>query len=134
MKKTHIILLIGLAVVIGVILSMVGDYSSYESFTKAADNEGIEYHVAGTFVKEKGMEYNPLENADVFTFWMEDRDGNQSKVICNSDKPKDFELADEIVVIGKMDQGTFYASDLLTKCPSKYTDEEIAIKDQNQEG
>lgn len=132
MKKTHIILLIALALVMGVILSMVGNYSSYESFPKAAANEGVEYHIAGTFVKEKGMEYNPMADANVFTFWMLDREGNEVRVICNSDKPKDFELADEIVVIGEMNAGTFYASELLTKCPSKYTDEEIAIKDQNK--
>jgi len=60
---------------------------------------------------------------------MLDREGNESKVICNDDKPQDFELADELVVIGNMKDGTFHASELLTKCPSKYTDEEIEVKD-----
>lgn len=130
MKKTHILILIVLAITIGIILSMVGNYSSYESFSTAAAQQGNEYHVAGTFVKEKGMEYNPVQNPNVFSFYMKDREGNVQKVICNSDKPKDFELADEIVVIGSMEDDAFYATDLLTKCPSKYTDEEIAVKEQ----
>lgn len=134
MKKIHIIILVVLAVVAAIVISMLGDYSSYESFTTAAAKQEKEYHIAGTFIKEKGMEYNPQLNPNVFSFYMLDREGNQSKVVCNTDKPRDFELADEIVVIGKMKDDTFYATDLLTKCPSKYTDEEIAIKDQNTAG
>ena len=134
MKKIHIVILVALAVVAAIVISMLGNYSSYESFTTAADHEGKEYHVAGTFVKEKGMDYNPQVNPNVFSFWMEDREGNVSKVVCNTDKPKDFELADEIVVIGKMKEDAFYATNLLTKCPSKYTDEEITIKDKNTAG
>lgn len=128
MKKIHIIILVVLAVVFGFILTLMGDYSSYESFPKAAERQGQEFHVAGTFIQEKGMEYNPQRDANVFSFYMLDREGNESKVICNTDKPQDFELADEIVVIGKMQGEVFYASNLLTKCPSKYTDEDIAVK------
>lgn len=128
MKKIHIIILVVLAVAFGFIITRLGDYSSYESFTTAAEREGQEFHVAGTFVPEKGLEYNPQRDANVFSFHMVDRQGNESKVICNTDKPQDFELADEIVVIGKMQGEVFYATNLLTKCPSKYTDEDIAVK------
>lgn len=134
MKKTHIIALVVLALAFGIIVSMIGDYSSYEPFSKALENEGVEYHVAGTYIKEKGMEYNPEVDANLFSFYMLDREGNESKVICNDDKPQDFELADELVVIGKMKDGIFHASELLTKCPSKYTDEEIEVKKVNKEG
>ena len=132
MKKTHIIALILLAVAFGVIVSMVNDYSSYENFVTAEKHEGKEFHIAGTFVKEKGMDYNPHENANLFSFYMKDRDGHEYKVICNDDKPQDFELAEEIVVIGKMKGNTFYASQMLTKCPSKYTEEEIAVKKETK--
>lgn len=132
MKRTHIILLIALAIVFAVVISMVGNYSSYESYPTALKHEGVEYHIAGKYIKEKGMEYNPQEAADIFAFHMRDREGHEFKVICNSDKPKDFELADEIVVVGKVQDSTFFASKLLTKCPSKYTDEEITVKDENK--
>jgi cytochrome c-type biogenesis protein CcmE len=128
MKKTHIIALVLLAVAFAVIIGMVNDYSSYESFVSAAKNEHKEFHVAGTLVKEKELIYQPEINPNLFTFYMLDREGNERKVICNADKPRDFELSEEIVVIGKMKKDVFYASQLLTKCPSKYVDEEIAIK------
>ena len=131
MKKTHIIALILLAVSFGVIVGMMNDYSSYESFSTAGKNENKEYHIAGTYVKEKPMEYNPQANANIFSFHMKDRDGNERKVVVNGDKPQDFELAEEIVVIGKMKGSTFYANQMLTKCPSKYTDEEIAVKNSS---
>lgn len=134
MKKTHIIALVILAVAFAIIVSMIGDYSSYEPFSTALKNEGQVYHVAGTYQKEKGMEYNPEQDADLFSFYMTDRDGNECKVVCNDDKPQDFELAEELVVIGKMKNGVFYASELLTKCPSKYTDEEIEVRKENPAG
>lgn len=134
MKRTHILLLVALAIVFAVVISMVGNYSSYESFPTAVENEGVEYHIAGSFIKEKGMEYNPQQAADIFSFHMRDRKGHEFKVVCNSDKPNDFELADEIVVVGKVQDSVFYANKLLTKCPSKYTDEEITVKDENAAG
>lgn len=134
MKRTHIILLVALAVVFAVVISMVGNYSSYENFPTAFENQGVEYHIAGNYIKEKGMEYNPQEATDLFSFHMRDREGHEFKVVCNTDKPRDFELADEIVVVGKAQDSVFYASKLLTKCPSKYTDEEITVKEENKAG
>jgi cytochrome c-type biogenesis protein CcmE len=129
MKRTHIIALIGLAILLGVTLTMVGNYSSYANFAQAAEKQGKEVHVAGNFVKEKDLNYNPMEDANRFSFFMLDRDGNECKVICYGDKPQHFELTEEIVVIGKMKGEEFHATKLLTKCPSKYQDQEIAVKD-----
>lgn len=69
--------------------------------------------------------------AKVFSFYMIDTDGAEYKVICNDDKPQDFELTDQIVVVGKMKGDLFYASQLLTKCPSKYAEEEVATNQAN---
>jgi two-component system chemotaxis sensor kinase CheA len=41
-------------------------------------------------------------------------------------KPNNFEQADRIVVIGEMQNGIFYANDMLMKCPSKYNDTDEA--------
>jgi len=40
-------------------------------------------------------------------------------------------MSEQIVVTGKMDGDVFKASEILMKCPSKYKDEEIAVKEQN---
>ncbi len=125
MKKTHIITLILLAAAFALIVGMVGNYSSYESFSTAANHPDREYHVVGKYVPEKGVEFNPEENANVFTFYMVDKDGQESKVVCNGDVPQHFELTEQIVVIGKMTEDGFYATDLLTKCPSKYKNQDL---------
>jgi cytochrome c-type biogenesis protein CcmE len=46
----------------------------------------------------------------------------EKKVILHKSKPQDFEHAEQIVIIGKMKNGEFHASDILMKCPSKYND------------
>jgi len=126
MKKTHIITLLLLAAAFAVIVSMVGNYSSYESFATASQYPGREYHVVGEFDKDKEVEFNPDEDANVFSFYMIDKEGIERKVICNGDVPQHFERTEQIVVIGKMKGENFYATDLLTKCPSKYKNQDIS--------
>jgi cytochrome c-type biogenesis protein CcmE len=57
---------------------------------------------------------------------MADTTGNEVKVMYNGSKPQDFEKAEKIVVVGKMEGPEFHASQVLMKCPSKYngTEEE----------
>jgi cytochrome c-type biogenesis protein CcmE len=43
-------------------------------------------------------------------------------------KAQDFELSEQVVVTGEMQNGTFVANEVLMKCPSKYKDEEIYMK------
>jgi cytochrome c-type biogenesis protein CcmE len=45
-------------------------------------------------------------------------------------KPQDFEMSEQIVVTGSLEDDTFQASEILMKCPSKYKDEEIAVRNQ----
>jgi len=49
-----------------------------------------------------------------------DTDERMDVVYTGGPKPGNFEQADKIVAVGKFDQGTFKASQLLVKCPSKY--------------
>ena len=41
------------------------------------------------------------------------------------DMPTDFEKSEEIVLTGSMKENTFYADEMLVKCPSKYMENEI---------
>lgn len=122
MKKTHIILLVVLAVAIGVIISTISDSSTYANFSEAMSNPGKEYHVVGVLNREKDMEYDPQKNANLFTFYMIDNDGKESKVFFNGTKPQDFERSEQIVLTGKYTDDGFYADKILMKCPSKYND------------
>lgn len=120
MKKSHIIVIIIIAASIGAILSTLADSSTYEPFRIASENPSKTYHVVGKLNKDKPQEYNPREDANLFSFYLIDNEGNEKKVLLNKARPQDFEKSEQIVVIGKMQNDNFVASDVLMKCPSKY--------------
>ena len=120
MKKSHIIAILIIAIAIGAILSTLADSSTYATFKSASAKPTKSFHVVGHLNKEKPQEYNPQTDADVFSFYLIDNDGNEKKVILNKARPQDFEKSEQIVVIGKMSEENFIASDILMKCPSKY--------------
>jgi len=102
MKKTNIILLIVIAVAIGVIVTMVGDFSTYETFATAKKKEGKEYHVIGVLDKSQQLSYDPVKDANYFTFYVKDKVGESRKVIFYGTKPTDFEKAEQLVLTGKI--------------------------------
>jgi cytochrome c-type biogenesis protein CcmE len=122
MKKTHIILIVIIAVAIGAILTTLNNTSTYASFQEAKDSPDNEFHIVGKLDKEKETVYNPKVNANLFTFYMKDNKGIESKVVLHKNKPQDFERSEQIVLIGKMQGNEFHASEILMKCPSKYND------------
>jgi cytochrome c-type biogenesis protein CcmE len=122
MKNTHIIIIALIAVAIGAIISTYGDSSTYEGFTKAAENPDKEYHVVGVLNKEKPREYNPQLDANLFTFYLIDEQGKESKVVYRAPEPADFERSEKVVLIGKMNGDHFEANKILLKCPSKYNE------------
>jgi len=77
----------------------------------------------GSWVKEKSYELNK-ENK-TFTFYMADQSGNQMKVVYEGTIPNNFESAVSVVVTGKYQNGYFHAKDILTKCPSKYEEQNV---------
>lgn len=128
MKKSSILGIVGIAVMIAIIISIYGDSSTYASFSEAKKTES-ELHVVGQLNKEKELTYNPIENANYFSFFMLDEKGNECKVVFNGSKPQDFERSEQIVLTGKMVGEEFHASKILMKCPSKYNDQEIEVSE-----
>ena len=122
MKKTHILLIVIIAIAIGAILTTLNNTSTYASFSEATESPDSEFHIVGKLNKEKETIYNPKENANLFTFYMVDNKGLESKVVLHKNKPQDFERSEQIVLIGKMKGNEFHASEILMKCPSKYND------------
>ena len=124
MKKVHILGIIVIAVAIAAIFTTLSTpfTSTYASFTEAAKNPGSEFHVVGKLNKEKETIYDPKLDANLFTFYMIDKDTIECKVILHKNKPQDFERSEQIVLIGEMQGQEFHASDILMKCPSKYND------------
>lgn len=133
MKKTHIIGILVIALSIGAILSTFADSSTYATFTEAAESPSREYHVVGQLNMEKEMVYNPEQNANLFSFFLVDRDGNERLVHFNGSKPQDFERSEQVVITGKMGDEAFIADKILMKCPSKYNDGQEGLEEFTSE-
>ncbi|MFW5792759.1 MAG: cytochrome c maturation protein CcmE [Bacteroidota bacterium] len=125
MKKTHIVLLIFLVVVLAAVISTVYQADTYSSFEIAKANPGKEFHIIGTLDKDKPVEESIMEKSLILTFYMTDDKGNSSKVHFYGSEPTDFYKSDQIVLIGKYENDVFIASSLLLKCPSKYNPDEF---------
>ncbi len=74
--------------------------------------------VKGYWVKEEGSNFDSHSNQ--FYFTMKDENGIVTPVIFQGSKPNNFDIAESIVVKGRMEGSKFHASEILTKCPSKY--------------
>ena len=78
----------------------------------------------GSWVKEKHYDINKVEKT--FSFFIADENGNEMKVIYEGTIPNNFESATSVVVTGKYQNGYFHAKDILTKCPSKYEEQQTS--------
>ena len=95
-------------------------YESDFSVVKSTDKT---VKATGSWVKEKNYEMN--KDLNTFSFFMKDEKGNEMKVICEGVMPNNFESATSVVVTGSYKNGYFHAKDILTKCPSKYEEQNV---------
>ena len=128
MKKTYIVALVLVIACIVTIISLSSEYTSYENFQSASEMKK-KVHVVGQLAKDKELYYEPEKDPNYFSFFMIDEKGVEKKVVYRSTKPQDFERSEQIVVVGKMKEDEFHASKILMKCPSKYIDDEIELKE-----
>lgn len=127
MKSSYVIALVMILVSIGIFISASADVSTYATFESATLSQS-RVKIAGTLNKNKSMQYDPTVDADKFVFHMLDSEGVSNQVILQQPKPQDFERSEQIVLTGAMEEGVFVADEILMKCPSKYKEEEIAIR------
>jgi len=126
MKKSSIILIVIIAVAIAMILVIYTDSSTYSTFAEAKEKQ-TELYVVGVLNKEKELHYNPVEDANHFSFFMYDNDSTECQVVFKGAKPQDIERSEQIVLTGKMEGEVFHASKILMKCPSKYNEDEVEV-------
>lgn len=77
----------------------------------------------GSWIKEKNYEMNREQNT--FSFFLKDENGEEMKVIYEGVMPNNFETATSVVFTGSYKNGYFHAKDILTKCPSKYEQQQV---------
>ncbi|HEY0297581.1 MAG TPA: cytochrome c maturation protein CcmE [Arachidicoccus sp.] len=132
MKKLHIVALVVIAVVIALLISQLGNFSTYETIASAKTKVGKTVTVIAKLEKQTLL-YDPLKNPNYLTFEVEDTLGNKMNVAYYFEKPTDMEKSERIVLKGKMDdKGIFQIRDqsgILLKCPSKYKDNPNALKE-----
>lgn len=90
----------------------------YENDFSVVQNGTRTVKATGSWIKERNYEIDKASNT--FTFFMKDQAGREMKVIYNGTIPNNFESASNVVVTGKYSNGCFHATNVLTKCPSKY--------------
>jgi len=138
MKRLHIVLLVFIAIAIGVLLSFMGNLSTYETIASARQKEGKSVKIIVKLDKTQPVEYDPVKNPNYLSFYIMDTLGQKARVVYHFEKPYDMEKAERIVLTGKMKGDVFEITQkdgILIKCPSKYKDDPEAAKknlSQNQ--
>lgn len=134
MKKSHILIIVVIAVAIGIIITTAGDASTYVNFDEAHEmslaGSKKDIHVVGVLKKDgSGQVIGIEEGADKvsFSFIMIDDNGKEQKVEYNEPMPPDFIRSEKVVVVGSYTGENFKASKILLKCPSKYQEENVNV-------
>ncbi len=129
MKKIHIAALIMLAIAIGLLIMSSQQLSSFSTFQQAQDS-GARVKVSGQLSKTDPIIYDPEKDPNYFSFYLTDESGETRRVAIKQGKQRDFERSESIVVTGKWNSDYFEATEMLLKCPSKYKNEELALRNQ----
>ena len=128
MKKTHIIMLVAIAIAIGTLLMMSVDFSTYDTIGSAKQKQGKFVHLIAKLDKSVPLDYDPAINPNYLSFTAVDSLGATAKVVYLNTKPAELEHSERIVLKGKMQGDVFECSDILLKCPSKYKDDKKQLE------
>lgn len=122
------IIIASLIILLGIVFGAVSFMESSVEYTtfSAAKSTHKKVQVKGEWVKEKGGEFDVIKSQ--FVFYMRDDDDEEVQVFLEGGKPNNFEIATSIVVKGRYQNGSFHASEVLTKCPSKYEGDAESVK------
>ncbi len=133
MKRTHIVILIGIAALIVGLLTLSADFSTYDTISSANAKKGKFVHIIAKMDKTEPVVYDAINNPNYLSFYAVDSLGGKTKVIFHNSKPTDLEKSERLVMKGKMQADHFECSDILLKCPSKYKDDKQQMQKNVQE-
>ena len=130
MRKTHIVLIVVIAAVSAILVSTYTKAVDSVTFAEASSKADKLVKVVGTFDKTHSVEYDANTDADLTKFYVVDSEGKACYVHLRDKqgKPMGLEMSENVTLEGKMGQdGVFYASHMLMKCPSKYNDQKHSL-------
>ncbi len=128
MKKTHIIILVGIVALIVGLLAYSVDFSTYDSIASAKQKQGKFVHIIAKLDTTQPIEYDPINNPNYLSFYAVDSLGGKTKVVYYNSKPTDLEKSERVVMKGKMQNDQFECKEILLKCPSKYKDDKKQLE------
>ena len=118
----------GIVVIAGIVLGALNFLESNVEYTdfSTAERTNKKVQVKGEWIKDQPTNFDAEKVK--FSFYMKDESNRVSKVVLDGAKPNNFELATSVVAKGKFANGEFHATDVLTKCPSKYEGTSETVK------
>ena len=118
----------GIVVVAGIVLGALNFMESNVEYSDFSTAERLhkKVQVKGEWMKDQPTAFDA--DKVKFSFYMKDDANRVCKVVLDGAKPNNFEMATSVVAKGKIVNGEFQASDVLTKCPSKYEGTSEAVK------
>jgi len=126
MKKLHLVILILIFASVAVLVSFMGNLSTYETIASARQKAGKTVTIIARLDNRQPIEYDPVRNPNYLSFHISDTLGNTARVVYHFEKPYDLEKAERITLKGKMEGDVFDITrkdGILLKCPSKYKDD-----------
>lgn len=130
MKRTHIILLLLVAGLMGTFIATITSTSRSVGFNTAFQDPGVEFKVSGTLVTSEPIEYDPQVNTALTKFYMMDKEGVIREVWLEKAKPTGLERSESIDLYGKANGDHFRATEMLMKCPSKYNEQNHLLESE----
>lgn len=121
-----------IAAIIVVVFIVFGAYSFMDSNVEYVDvAKAMTTHkkvqLKGSWNRDKESSFDPKTSQ--FTFYLVDDNGQECKVVLEGAAPNNFEMATSVVAKGRFtEEGYFHATEVLTKCPSKYEAEGSEVK------
>jgi cytochrome c-type biogenesis protein CcmE len=122
-------------VIVGVVVIVAGIILSAVSFVQTnveygdfatAERTQKKIQVKGEWMKEMESAFDA--KTAQFSFFMKDDNNRVVKVVLDGARPNNFELATSIVAKGSFKGNYFHATEVLTKCPSKYEGDAESVK------
>jgi cytochrome c-type biogenesis protein CcmE len=129
MKRTHIIILVAIAIsIVALIVFSANDFSTYDTIASAQKKQGVFVHLIAKLDVTRPIEYDAAKDPNYLTFYATDSLGGKTKVVYHKEKPTDLEKSERVVLKGKMQGDVFECKDILLKCPSKYKDDKQQLE------
>ena len=122
-----------IAAVVVVAFIVLGALSFIENNVEYTDVSGAmrshkKVQLKGQWIREKPSAFDAKSTQ--FTFFLVDDQGKECKVVLDGAAPNNFEMATSVVAKGRYnsEDGYFHATEVLTKCPSKYEAQAEEVK------